>query len=246
MPGSPLSSITSQSLLKLMSIESVMLSNHLIHCYPFLLLPSVLPSTGVFSNELAIHIRWPKYWCFSNSPFNDYSKAPVLQCSAFFMVQLPHMYVTVCDYYCLCFLMLFRLSRLSFPSGSDSKESACKVGDVGSIPGLGRFLREGGGYPLRYSCLENPRDGGDWQATVHGLQSQRWHDWATNSLFSLLDCHSSPSKEQMSFNFMIAVTVHSDFGAQENKICYCFHFFSLYLPWDNGTRCHDLSFFLNV
>ena len=169
MPGSPLSSMTSQSLLKLMSIESVTLSNHLIHCYPLLLLPSVLPSTGVFSNELAIHIRWPKYWCFSNSPFNDYSKAPILQCSGFFMVQLPHLYVIVRDYYCLCFLMLFRLSRLSFPSGSDSKESACKVGDLGSIPGLGRFLGKGGGYPLHYSCLENPRDGGAWQATVHGV-----------------------------------------------------------------------------
>ena len=53
------------------------------------------------------------------------------------------------------------------------------------------------------------------------------------------------SKEQMSFNFMASVTVHSDFGAQENKICHCFHCFPIYLPLRDGTKCHDLSF-LNV
>ena len=61
----PLSFITSQSLLKLMSIESVMPSNHLILCRPLLLLPSVFPSIKVFSNEPALRIRWPKYWSFS-------------------------------------------------------------------------------------------------------------------------------------------------------------------------------------
>ena len=60
-----------QSLLKLMAIESVMPSNHLILCHPLLHLPSVLPSIRVFSNELALHIRWPKYWSFS--PSNEYS-----------------------------------------------------------------------------------------------------------------------------------------------------------------------------
>ena len=57
----------SQSLLKLMSIESVMPSNHLILCHPLLLLPSIFPSIRVFSNELVLHIRWPKYWRFSFS-----------------------------------------------------------------------------------------------------------------------------------------------------------------------------------
>ena len=56
-----------QNLLKLMSIQSVMLSNHFILCCPLLLLPSIFPSTRVFSNELALHIRWPKYWRFSFS-----------------------------------------------------------------------------------------------------------------------------------------------------------------------------------
>ena len=70
----PLSSTVSQNLLKSMSIESVMPSNHLIFCH-LLLLPSVFPSIRVFSNELALHIKWPKYWgfSFSVSPANKYS-----------------------------------------------------------------------------------------------------------------------------------------------------------------------------
>jgi len=116
-----LSFTNSRSLLKLMSIESVMPSNHLILC-PLLLLPSIFPSIRVFSNELALHIRWPKYWSFSISPFNEYSwqisfrmdwfdllavqgtlknllqhhssKASILQHLAFFMVQFSHLYMT--------------------------------------------------------------------------------------------------------------------------------------------------------
>ena len=71
----PLSSIISHSFLKFMSIESVMLSNHLILACPLLLLPSVFPRIRVFSNESALHIRWPKYWSisFSISSSNEYS-----------------------------------------------------------------------------------------------------------------------------------------------------------------------------
>ena len=58
---------------------------------------------------------------------------------------------------------------MSFPGGSDGKVSACNVGDLGLTPGLGRSLGEGNGNPLQYSCLENPTDGGAWQATVHGV-----------------------------------------------------------------------------
>ena len=70
-----LSITNSRSLLKLMSIESVMPSNHLILCHPLFLLPSIFPSIRVSSNELALHIRWPKYWSFgfSISPCNEYS-----------------------------------------------------------------------------------------------------------------------------------------------------------------------------
>ena len=67
-----LSSTISWSLLKLMSIGSMMLSNHLILCHPLLLLPSIFPSIRFFSNELALHIRWPKYWTFSISHSNEY------------------------------------------------------------------------------------------------------------------------------------------------------------------------------
>ena len=106
-----------------MSIESVMLSNHLIHCHFLLFLLSIFPSIRVFSNELALPIRWPKYWNFSISPSKEYSgliaycridwlkflaiqgtlksilqhhssKASILRCSAFFMVQFSHRYIT--------------------------------------------------------------------------------------------------------------------------------------------------------
>ena len=70
-----LSITNSQSLPKLMSIESVMPSNHLILCHPLLLLPSIFPSISVFSNESVLHTRWPKYWSFSSniSPSNEHS-----------------------------------------------------------------------------------------------------------------------------------------------------------------------------
>ena len=68
-----LSFTISQSLLKFMSIESVMPSNHHILCHLLLLLPSIFPSIRVFSNESALHIRWPKYWSFSTSPSNENS-----------------------------------------------------------------------------------------------------------------------------------------------------------------------------
>ena len=119
-----LSITNSWSLLKLMSIESVMPSSHLIFCRPLLLLPSVFPSIRVFSNESVLHMRWPKYWSFSFniSPSNEHpglisfrmdwldllavqgtlksllqqhsSKASVLQCLPFFTVQLSHPYMT--------------------------------------------------------------------------------------------------------------------------------------------------------
>ena len=105
-----LSITSSQSLLRLRSIKSVMRSNHLLLCCPLLPLPSIFPSIRVFSNESVISIRWPKYWSFSICPSNDLlavqgtlksllqhhsSKASILLCSAFFMVQLSHWYMTI-------------------------------------------------------------------------------------------------------------------------------------------------------
>ena len=117
-----LSITNTQSLLKLMPIELVMPSNHLIHYCPFLLLPSIFPSIRAFSNESLLHIRWPKYWRFSFSPSNEYSglisfridwldllavqetlksllqhhssKTSILLCSVFFIVQFSHPYKT--------------------------------------------------------------------------------------------------------------------------------------------------------
>ena len=117
-----LSFTVSQSLLRVLSVESVMPSTHLILCHPLLLLLSIFPSTRVFSNELVLHIRWAKYWSFSISPSNEYSglisfridwidllavqetlknllqyhssKASFLRHSAFFIVQLSHPYMT--------------------------------------------------------------------------------------------------------------------------------------------------------
>ena len=122
-PQASLSITNTWSLLKLMSISSVMPSNHLILCCPLLLLPLIFPSIRVFSNESALHIRWPKYWSFSFSisPCNEYSglisfrmdwldllvlqgilksllqyhssKASILQHAAFFIVQNSHQFM---------------------------------------------------------------------------------------------------------------------------------------------------------
>ena len=117
-----LSFTISWSLLRFMSIVSVMLSNHLILCHSLLLLPSIFPSIRIFSNELALRIRWPKDRSFSISPSNEHLelisfrtdwfdllsvqgtleslllhhslKASILGCSAFLMVQLTHLYMT--------------------------------------------------------------------------------------------------------------------------------------------------------
>ena len=92
----------------------------------------------------------------------------------------------------------------TFPCDSAGKESTCNVGDLGSIPGLGRSPAEGKGYALQYSGLENSMD---W--TVHGITKSRTHS-LSDFHFHFQVCHSFPSKEQVSFNFMAIVTVHSD------------------------------------
>ena len=71
-----------------------------------------------------------------------------------------------------------------FSGSSEGKESACNVGDPGSMPGLGRSPREGNGNPLQYSCLENPMDGGAWQATVHGVANSR--TWLSDLAYTQL------------------------------------------------------------
>ena len=156
---SSLSIINSRSLLKLMSMESVVPSNHLILCHSLLLLPSIFPSIGVFSKESALCVRWPKYCSFSFSitPSIEYSglisfrmdwfnllaaqgtlksllqhhssKASALRCSAFFIVQLSHPYMTTgktialtrwtfaCKVMSLLFKMLSKLVIAFLPRG---------------------------------------------------------------------------------------------------------------------------------
>ena len=201
-----LSITNSWSLPKHMSIESVMPSNHLILYRLLLLLPLIFPNIRVFSNESALRIRWPKYssFNFNISPSSEHpglislrmdwldllavqgtlksllqqhsSKASILQCSAFFIVPLPHPYMTIGK--------TIALTRWSF---------------------IGKVM------PLLFNML-------------------------SRLLITFL-----PRKKHF-LNFMAAVTICSDFGAPRNKVC---HSFPIYLPWSDGTRCHDLSF-LNV
>ena len=160
------------SLLKLMCIESVISSKHFILCHLLLLLPSISPSIRVFSNESTLHMRCTKYWSFSFSiiPSNEHSglvsfrmdwldllavqgtlksllqhhnsKASIIQCSAFFIVQLSHPYMTTGK--------TIALTRWTF------------VGKVMSLllNMLSRLvIGEGNGTPFQYYCLENPMDG---------------------------------------------------------------------------------------
>ena len=155
-------------------------SSHLIFCGPLLFLPSISPSMRVFSKESALHIRYPKYWNFSFniSPSNEHlglisfrmdwldllavqgtlksllqhhsSKASILWCSVFFIVQLSHPDMTTGK--------TIALTRRTFVD----KVMSLLLGDLGSIPGLGRSPGEGHGNPLQYSCLENSMDRGAW------------------------------------------------------------------------------------
>ena len=78
---------------------------------------------------------------------------------------------------------------MGLPSSSCGKESAHTVGDLGLVPGSGRFIREGNGYPLQYSCLENPMDRGAWWTAVHGSQRVE-HDWVNKMLLKLISPYS--------------------------------------------------------
>ena len=181
-------------------------SNHLILYHPLLFLSSIFPSIKVFSNESALHIRWPKFWGFrfSISPANEYSelisftidwfdlfaiqgtlksvlqhhnsKSSILWCSTFFTVQLSHPYMTT------------------------EKTTALTI-----WTSVGRVISLLFNMLSRFVIAFLPRSK---HLLISWLQS----------------------------------TVHSDFGAQESKICHCFYFCLIYLPWSDGTGYHHLSF----
>ena len=180
-------------------------SNHLILCRPLLLLPSIFPSIKVFSDESTLCMRWPKYWTFSfnispsqlisfrmdwlvllavqgtlkNLLEHHSSKASILRCSAFFIVQLSHQYMTTGK--------TIVLTRWTF------------VDKVMSL--------------------------------LFNMLSSLVITFLPRSKHLLISWLQSPS----------AVI----FGAPKNNVSHCFHHFPIYLPWSDGTGCHDLSF-LNV
>ena len=195
-----LSITNTQSPPKPMSTELVMPSNHLTLCCPLLLLPSIFPSTRVFSNESALHMRWPKYWSFSFSisPSSEHSglisfrmdwldllavqgtlmsliqhhssKASTLQCSAFFIVQLSHRYMTIgknhsLDVVTLKFFCYDLLGNITAsPGDSDVKNLPVSAGDVGLIT-VG-----GTGNPLQNPDLGNPMNRRTWWAAIHSCK----------------------------------------------------------------------------
>ena len=156
-----------------------------------------------------------------------------------------------------------------FPGGSVVKNPPANAGDTDSIPGSGRSSGEGNGNPLQNSCLGNVMDRGAWHAAVHGItKSQtRLSDWITtpppyltagktialtigifvSKVMSLL--FNTLSRTATAFlprsNHLLISWLQStsrDFGVQENKVCYSFHCFPIYLPWSDGTGYYDLSF----
>ena len=160
MPGLPVYHQLPE-LFKPMSIESVMLSNHLILCHPLLLPPSIFPSIKVFPNESVLRIRWPKYWSFSFSirASNEYSGL-----ISFRMDWLD--------------LLAVQGTLKHLLQHHSSKNQLVNADDVDSILGLERAPGEGNGNPFQYSCLENHMDRGDWQAIVHRISRVR-HNWMT-------------------------------------------------------------------
>ena len=179
----------SWSLLKLRSIESVMLSNHLILCCPLLLMPSILPSIRVFYNGLALCIRWPKYWSFSTNISNEYSG-----------------------------LISFSIDWFDLAVQGTHKSLSSTI-QKHQLFGA-----------QSYSHL--------YMTTGKTIALTRWTfvGKVMSLFFNTLSCHSFSSKEQVSFDFMAAVTIHSDFGAQENTVCRTVsHLFAMkwwnLMPW---------------
>ena len=159
-----LSITNSWSLLKLMSVESVMPRNHLILCRPLLILPSIFPNIRVFSNESVLPLGLTS-WIFllSKGHLRVFSNTTV-QKHQFFGVLVPRGGVFVAR------------SQLRGDCGAVVKNPPARAGDTGSIPGLGRSPGGGNGNPLQYLAKKNPMDRGAWWATIPGV-TRAGHDW---------------------------------------------------------------------
>ena len=203
-----LSFTISWSLLKLMSIESVMPSNHLILCSPLLFLPSILPHI----------VSFPMSQLFASG---DQSIGASASASV-----LP---MNIQGWFPLGLTGLIPL----IPRDSQESSPASQLKNINSSSPR---LFYGPALTSVHDCWKN-----------HSFNYMDLYQKSDVSAFyyAVWVCHNFSSKEQVSFNFMVLITVHSDFGAQENKVCHCFCCLAIYLPWSDGTRCHDLSF-LNV
>ena len=152
-----------------MSIESVMPSSHLILCRPLLLLPPIPPSIRVFTNKSTLYVRWPKYWSFSFSIIPskehpglisfrmDWLDLLVVQGTLESLLQHHSSKASIFRHYWDIICML-----RCFPGGSVVKNLPAYVG---LIPGSGRSLGGGTGYPLQSSCLGNPMNRGAWRGS---------------------------------------------------------------------------------
>ena len=165
-----------------------MQSSHFILCRPLLILPPIPPSIRVFSNESTLCMRWPKYWSFS------FSISPSKEHPGLISFRM--------DWLDLLAVRGTLKSLLQQEhKGSEVKASACNVGDLGSIPGLGRSPGEGNGKPLQYSCLENPMDRGAWRA------------------YSPQGCKESDTTEQLNFHFNFQNTCGLDTPIKIQRLC---------------------------
>ena len=205
-----LSITNSWSLLKPMSIESVMPSNHLILCRPLFLSPSIFPRIRVFSNELVLHIRWPKYWSFSFSisPSNEYSGL-----ISFRMDWLDLLAVQG----------TFRSLLLQHHS---SKASIIRHWAFFIVQFSHLYMTTGKTIALtRWTFVSKV------MSLLFNMLSRLVITFLPKSKCLLISWPQSPS----------AVILEP----QTIKPCHCFHWFPIYLPWSDGTRCHNLSF-LNI
>ena len=203
-----LSITNSPNLLKLMSIESVMPSNHLIPVVPFSSCLQSFPASGSISNQSVLCIRWPKYWSFSFSisTSNEYSA-----------------------------LISFRIDWYDLLAVQGTFKSLLQHhSSKASILQCSAFLI----VPLSYPYMTTGK-------TI-ALTRQTFVRKVMSLLFSMLSrlVTAFSSKEKASFNFMAAVTICSDFGAQENKVCYCFPCFPIYLPEVMGSDAMILVFWM--
>ena len=201
-----LSFTISRSLLKFMSNESVMLSNHLILCRALLFLPSVFPSIRVFSNEWALHIRWPKYWSFRFS-VNTANK------------QLISFRTDLFDLLSVWGTLKSLLQHHSFKA-STLRHSAFFVAQ------------------LSHLCITTGKTRALTRWTFVGKVMSVLFNMLSRLVIAFL-----PRSKRLVISWLQSL---SAVILEPKKIVFhCFHCFPIYLPWSDGTRCHDLSF-LNV